>query len=179
MIHLPILFAQADSGGSGLGAFNLNLKDFIFQLVTFVIVLLVLRKWVVPKLVSTIDKRRQTLEDSLDNAKKTEATLAKAEARAEEIIARSRAEADEALAEAKKAAAAVIADGETAAGQRAEAIIKEAEARLSEEREKLRQELRHELADLVADATEKILQEKFDKQRDMSLIERTVRGLTR
>lgn len=178
MTVLPTQFAQADSG-SGLGAFQLNLKDFIIQLLTFVLVFLILRKWVVPKLVATLDKRRQTLEDSLEHARKTEETLAKAEARAEEILGKARAQADEALAEAKKAASGRIAEAEVQAAERAALIIKEAETRLGEEREKLRQELRGELTELVADATERIIDEKLDAKRDMSLIERAIRGVVR
>jgi F-type H+-transporting ATPase subunit b len=171
-------FAQSDSG-SGLGAFQLNLKDFIIQLITFVLVFLILRKWVVPKIVATMDNRQRTLEQSLENAKATEEALAKAEAKAEEILSKARALADEALAEAKQAATGRIAEAENKAAERAELIIKEAETRLGEEREKLRQELRSELADLVADATERIIDEKVDAKRDMSLIERAIKGVTR
>ncbi|MBX4199383.1 F0F1 ATP synthase subunit B [Candidatus Saccharibacteria bacterium] len=178
MIYLPTQFAaEATDSSGGLGAFNINLKDFIFQLITFLIVLAVLRKWVIPKIVETMDKRQQTLEQSLANAKATEEALAKAEVRAEEILGRARKEADEALAETKKAAAGVIADAEAAAAGRAAIIIKEAEARLNEEREKLRQELRQELAVLVADATQKVIEEKLDAKKDMSLIERAIKGI--
>lgn len=180
MIYLPIQFAaDATDSSGGLGAFNINLKDFVFQLITFLIVLAVLRKWVVPKIVETMEKRQETLEQSLKNAKATEEALAKAESRAEEILARARKEADDAIAETKKAAAGVIADAETAAGERAAIIINEAEARLNEEREKMRQELRQELAVLVANATEKIIEEKVDVKRDMSLIERAIKGIAR
>lgn len=175
MINLNPQFADA----SGIGAFNLNLKAFVFQLITFAIVLMVLRRWVLPKLVSTLDERRVTLEKSLTQAKQTEEILAKAETRSEEILAAARAQADEALAEAKKAGAGVITEAEVAAATRAGLIIKEAEARLSEERDKLRQELRKELAELVADATERIIDERLDVKRDMSLIERAIRGVSR
>jgi F-type H+-transporting ATPase subunit b len=175
---LPTQFAQASDSSSGLGAFQLNLKDLVIQLITFVLVLLILRKWVVPKLVATMDKRQQTLEQSLVNARATEEALAKAEARAEELLAQARAQADEAIAQAKDAGASVVAKAETAAAERAELIIKDAESRLDEERQKLRAELRAELADLVADATEKIIHEKLDETRDMSLIERAIKGIT-
>jgi F-type H+-transporting ATPase subunit b len=170
-------FAQADSGGSGLGAFQLNIKDFIIQLVTFVLVFLILRKWVVPKLAATIDGRQRTLEESLENARRTEEALKQAEARAEEILGKARAQADEALAEAKDAGAGVISQAEAAAAARAETIVKEAESRLNDEREKLRKELHDELAGLVADATEKIIHEKLDEKKDMSLIERAIKGI--
>jgi len=173
-----IQFADSSSS-SGLGAFNVNWKSFIFQLITFVLVMLVFRKWVIPPITKTLDERRQSVERSLENAKETEEALARAEAKAEEILAKARDQADEALAEAKKAAGGVIAEAETAAGQRAALIIKEAEQHLSQEREKLRTELKGELANLVADATEKIIQEKLDVKRDMSLIERVIKGVAR
>jgi len=177
LTYFPTQFADSTSG-SGLGAFQLNLKDFIIQLITFVLVFLILRKWVVPKLVGVMEQRRQTLEQSLENARATEEALAKAQAAAEEILSKARSLADEALAEAKDAGAGIVAKAETAAGQRAELIVKEAESRLDEERQKLRTELRAELADLVADATETIIREKLDDKRDMSLIERAIKGIS-
>jgi F-type H+-transporting ATPase subunit b len=178
-LNIPLHFAQETSTETGIGAFHLNIKAFIFQLVTFVLILWVFRRWVLPKLIATIDSRRETLEKSLEHAKLTEETLSKAELKAEEILTKARVQADESLAEAKKAAAGHIADAEAKAATRAAIIIKEAEASLSEERAKLSQELRKELAVLVADATEKIIDEKLDPKQDMSLIERALRGVSR
>ena len=170
-------FAASSSPQSGIGAFNINLKSFIFQLVTFILVLLVFKRWILPPINKTIEERRQTVEKSLDDAKKTEETLAKAEASSEEILSKARAQADQALSDAKKAASSLINEAEAAGSQRAELIIQEAKGHLSQEREKLRLELRTELAELVADATEKIIREKIDTKRDMSLIERVIKGV--
>lgn len=175
MFKLPAKFAETSQ--SGIGAFNINLKAFVFQLVTFLIVVLALKRWVLPPLQKTMEERRKTLEKSLVQAKETEEALARAETNAEEIIARARGAADEAIAEAKKTASGIIANAETAASARAALIVKEAEARLQQEQAKLRVELRGELAELVAVATEKIIQEKLNPQRDRSLIERALRSL--
>ena len=172
-------FADTTTSSNGIGAFNINLKAFIFQLITFLIVLLVFKRWILPPIMKTLEQRRRTLEQSLEQAKKTEETLAKAETRADVIIAHSRAQADKVIAEAKKAAAEAIAKGETAAAERAALIIKEAEARLESERKKLRQELRAELTDLVADATEKIISEKLDAKHDMDMIDRAIKELAK
>lgn len=171
-------FADASSSSSGIGAFNINLKEFIFQLVTFILVLLVFKKWILPPIVKTLDDRRATLEKSLEHAKQTEEALARAEAKSEEILARARTQADEALAEAKKAGAQAVTEAETAAATRAGLIIKEAEEHLAQERDKLRQELRGEMAGLVADATEKLIAQKLDAKQDMSLIERVINGVS-
>ena len=175
MYSLPSIFAESSS--SGIGAFNINLKGFIFQLVTFTIVLLIFKRWILPPIVKTLEQRRQTLEESLQQAKETEEALARAETRAEEIIAKARVAADQALAEGRKAAEAVVASAETDASKHAAMIIKEAEERLGQERQSLRDELRGELADLVAGATEKILRQKLNAETDRKLIEQSLKEL--
>jgi F-type H+-transporting ATPase subunit b len=177
LIHTLPQFAQASDSSGGLGAFHLNVKDFIIQLITFLLVLLVFRKWVVPKLIATMDLRQKTLEQSLENAKATEAALARAEAKAEEILASTRSKADAALAEARKGASAIIAEGETAASARAAMIVKEAEERLGHERDRLHAELSKELAGLVADATEKVLGKKVNEREDRALIEQSLKDI--
>lgn len=173
MINLPTQFADA----SGIGAFNINLKAFIFQLVTFVLVVLAFKRWVLPPILKTMQERQNTLEKSLEQAKQTEEALARAETKAEEIIARARTHADEALAEARKSAEGVIVSAETAGAQRAALIIKDAEVRLDTERAKLREELKAELADLVADATELILRQKLNESNDRKLIEQALKEI--
>lgn len=175
MITAPSLyFAQTPAPGSGLGAFNINLKSFLFQLITFVIVLLIIKRWVLPPVQKTLDERRQTLEKSLMQAKETEEALARAEVKAEEILARARTQADESLRGAKKTAEEIITGAETAAAKRGQLIIAEAQAQLTQEKNNLRLELREELAELVADTAEKIIRQKLSASSDRSLIERTL-----
>jgi F-type H+-transporting ATPase subunit b len=168
---------QFAEGSSGISSLGVNGKSFLFNLITFVIVLLILRRWVFPKLVATLEARRKTLEESLVHARQTEEALTKAEAKAEELLARARVQADEALAEAKKQAEVIIAKAETEAGERARRIIADAEARLDQERQHLHQQLRSELAELVVTATEKVLRKKLDERQDRELIEKSMKEL--
>ncbi len=55
---------------SGLGALGLNVESFVFQLITFVVVLLILRKYVYSRLVNTLESRRTAVIESLEDAKK-------------------------------------------------------------------------------------------------------------
>lgn len=174
---MSINFAEASGSTSGIGAFNINLKSFLFQLVTFGIVLLVLKRWVLPPLMTTMENRRITLEKSLEQAKATQEALGRAEQKTEEIIAQARVHADEALAAARKSAEGLIVSAETAAAERSVLIIKDAEARLAGERTKLRQELKEELSGLVADATELILRHKLDGPNDRKLIEQALKEI--
>lgn len=175
MISPITQFAKADSGG--ISSLGLNIKSFLFQLATFVIVLLILRRWVFPKLVATLEARRKTLEESLAQARQTEETLHKAEVQAAEILKKARTQADTALADAQSKAEEVISQSETVAAERAARIIKEAQEHLSQERQQLSQQLKKELAGLVAAATEKVLRKKLDDKTDRALIEQSLKEL--
>ena len=174
-----IQFAEANNSASGIGAFNINLKSFIFQLITFVIVLLVFKRWILPPIIKTLEERRKVVEDSLLKAKQTEEKLAEAEAQAEKIILSAREQADEALAEARVSAKEGLAKAESAAGEQAARIIKDAQEHLAQERNKLRAQLKGELADLVVLTTEKVLRKKLDAHEDARLVEQSIRELVR
>jgi len=175
LISPNMQFAQSSSGG--ISSLGINLKSFIFQLITFVIVLMILRRWVFPKLVATLEARRKTLEESLVQARLTEETLHKAEEKAGEILQKARVEADAALAAANARSEEMIAKAETVASERSARIISEAEKRLEQEHDKLLTQLRTELAGLVAVATEKVLRQKIKEPEDRALIEASLKEL--
>ena len=167
----------ADSNSGGISSLGVNLKSFVFQLITFVIVLLILRRWVFPKLVATLEARRKTLEESLVQAKQTQEALERAEEKAGQILHKAREQADTALANAKSEAKDVVSQAETAAKVQADRVLKEAEAQLGQERNKLREELKDELADLVVLTTEKVLRTKLNPKEDARLIEQSIKEL--
>jgi len=170
-------FGSEQSGG--ISSLGLNLKAFIFQLVAFLIVLVILSKFVFPKLVKTLEDRRQTLEKSLEQARQTELTLASAEEKAAKLLQSARTQADQALADAKLAAKNVVAGAETAAEKQTQRILEEAQNTIKDEHDRLSGELKKELAGLVATATEKIIGEKLDDPKDSELIEKTIKGLAK
>jgi ATP synthase F0 subunit b len=171
-------FADSSSS-SGLGAFNLNLKAFIFQLVTFALVLLVFKRWILPPILRTLEQRRQTLEDSLTNAQKTEEILHQTEAKVAETLQSARSQADAALADAQAEAKKIIAAAEDRGEEAAERIRKEAESFLQQQGQNLRQELRDELVALVAQTTAKVIEQKLTPEEDMQLIQDAVKVVSK
>ncbi|MEX1995241.1 MAG: F0F1 ATP synthase subunit B [Candidatus Saccharimonadales bacterium] len=170
---MSVKFAESDQAATGgISALGLNLKEFLFQLVTFALVLLILRRYVFPKLVATLESRRETLENSLVNAKETEAALQEAEAKAAQLLRQARGQADEALASAQTTAREIIDHAEAAGAEQAARILKEAETIIEQERRRLREQLKTELTDLVILATEKVIKEKVDPKKDAALISR-------
>lgn len=179
MLSLSPKFAETASSSSGFGAFNINLKGFIFQLITFVLVLLIFKRWIIPPLLKTIDARRAAVEKGLQDAKAAEEKLASASEEAQEMLRATRAQADKSLAEVGAQAKEVLAKAEQTAETQAQRIIDEANERLGQERAKLQDQLKDELSDLVVLTTEKVLDHKLNEREDRRLIERAMREMVK
>lgn len=170
------LFAET---AGGIGALGINLQGFLFQLVTFVLVLLILRKFVYHRLVSTLEERRMAVEKSLDQAKETATELEQTREKIVAMLKQAQAEANDIIATGQKEATTTIEAAETKARKTAEHIIDEAHTQLTAETEKARQQLKKETAQLVALATERVIGQKLDAQTDRQLIEQAIHGVKR
>jgi F-type H+-transporting ATPase subunit b len=161
-------FAAEQTGG--LSALGLNVQSFVFQLITFVIVLLLLRKYVYGRLVETLEARRKAVEESLDKATEAAKELEQTEKKVGQMLDEARAEAQDIVALAHKEATVMVEEAEVKAAKKAEHMIAAAESRLKQDIEAARTELRYETASLVALATEKVLRQKVDSKTDTDLI---------
>lgn len=162
----------ADSGQAGLfESLGLDLKQLIINAVAFLILVAILARFVYPTLIKTIDSRREAIETSLEEAKKSQEASEDAEKRVEALLVEARKEADEIIARSNTEAATMVAEGEARAKQRAEQIVADAKAQLDSEIVKARAALKKDTLKLVAMATEKVVEERLDTEKDSRLIE--------
>ncbi len=162
--------AATTSSPGLLQALGLNGQLFIEQGLAFVVLVLVLKKYVYPTLIKAIDDRRSQIEAGLKEAKQSQEALEKAEAKIETLLADARKEADEIIARSHQEATAMIADAEAKAKTRGEQIVKDAHSQLEADIAKARTVLKEETIKLVALATERIIDEKIDDRKDAGLI---------
>lgn len=166
--------AHASEQAGGIAALGLDLKAFVFQLITFVLVLLFLKKFVYSKLVDTLEERRNAVVGSLEAAKQAAEDLSKAEEKVEKLLAEARQESADIVAIAHKEAAAMVEEAETKARKKADTIVADAKSQLDSEILKARTQLQKETKALVAEATEKIIGQKLTGAADEKLIEKAL-----
>ncbi len=160
---------SADSGGI-FGALGIDWKILIFQVIAFGILVFILAKFVYPPILKMLDRREKLITDSVRAAKEANE---KAEKSADEVAKQlqgARKDAEEIVAAARDQAAGMIADSEKEAQKRADQTVESARQQLQRDVEAARKMLRNETASLVADATEKVVNEKVDNPRDAKLI---------
>jgi F-type H+-transporting ATPase subunit b len=143
----------------------------IWTLVTFVIVLIVLRKYAYGPLQQMIDARRQAIVADLDAAES-------ARTEAQETLAEYRQQ----LAEARREAGKIVEDARRSGDERRAAAVAELEAEknrlMRQTQDEIRAETRQALnaikqqvADLAVAATEKVVRARLDEAEQRRLID--------
>ncbi len=170
------VLTQFGDSSSGIGALGLNLSAFLIQWGTFIIAFLVLRKWAFRPILSVLKERREMIEKGVSLGEKMQKEQAEMEQKVAEALREARVQADKIVADASGRGRQVIADAEAKAKEKAETIIASAEERIGQDMKVARSKLEKELAGLVADATETIIGEKVDANKDASLIDKALKG---
>jgi F-type H+-transporting ATPase subunit b len=136
--------------------FGFDLKIFLSQVISFVIVALVLRQFAYKPILAVLEERRQRIAEGLLNAEKIKQQLAEAEQRHADILTRANAQAQKMIDDARESAAHVGERKEQEAIAAAEQIIAKAHEASALERERTMTELKHEIGRLVVDTTAKV-----------------------
>ncbi|HSX36381.1 MAG TPA: F0F1 ATP synthase subunit B [Patescibacteria group bacterium] len=165
------MYIFAAEKASGISSLGLNVKSFVFQVVTFAITVFILNKYALSKLFVVIDKRRATMEAGLKSAEEAALALANAENKVAELLQQAHDESGEILANTKKQAVGIIGEAEAKAARRAESIIEDTKADIAQQVVAAREALKNETRQLVAQATEKIIGEKLDSTKDAGLVQ--------
>lgn len=169
MQYILTQFAEAEEGGDLFGTLGIDWTALLLQTISFIILVFILAKWIYPPIAAMLDRHDKKIEDAMKAAEEAKAAADESEAKTAALLEQSRAEAADIVAAAKKESAEIIVKAEEDATTRAEAIISNARADLERDVEQARAALRGEMVDLVALATEKIIDTKISTQ-DENLI---------
>ncbi|HEY5805815.1 MAG TPA: F0F1 ATP synthase subunit B [Candidatus Saccharimonadales bacterium] len=164
----------AEESQSLFTALGIDVTLLIEQTIAFLILVFLLAKFVYPALIKVVDGRREQIEAGIKEAKQAEESLAKAEAKVSELLVEARKEADDILARTHQEAANVVADAESKAKTRAEQIVADARQQLELDVAKAREALKKDTVELVALATERVVGEKLDAQKDAELVKKSL-----
>ena len=175
---IPTFFAHteaaAESASEGL-PLGLSPNAFIIQLITFIFVFLVLKKFAFKPIVKMLEKRRQTIEDGITLGEKMEKRQSQLEQEHASVIRDARHDADKIIAIAHKESRELVQAAEKDAKVKVEAIMKDADARIGEDADRARRAVEKDLVGLVAEATEAVVHEKIDSKKDSEVIDKVLK----
>jgi len=155
--------------------FHIETNLLLAQFVNFAIVLFVLWKFAYKPILKTLNDRTEKIEKGVKDAENASKKLGEMTEKEKDVLHKARKEAQEIIkkseGEAKKNAESII----LTAKEQNEKMIADAKKMIEQEKTKMFSEVKSEIAGLVVAATEKVIGEKLDSQKDKELIEKAIK----
>ncbi|MFA5933308.1 MAG: F0F1 ATP synthase subunit B [Microgenomates group bacterium] len=138
-----------------LDQFGIKPILLLAQIVNFIILLLILKKFLYKPILKILEERKEKIAEGLANAEEIEKKLAQIIEDRDKKLEAAAKESKKVIDEAMKSANQIIAESHEKALEQTKKMIAKSEEQMALEREKLHMEIRSEIADLVALGLEK------------------------
>ncbi len=169
--------AEAVEATGGLGMLGINLKIFIAQLVNFVLVLLVLWKWVYQPLVKLLDERSKRIEQSMKHAEEIEEKMKSVEEEQGRLLSEAKASAAAVMEQAREDAERRKSEMLHLAKEEVQRVVVQGKEQLRSEKQQMIREAKVEMAEIAVEAAKRVLQESIDEKRSQTIAEQAISKL--
>ena len=149
----------------------------IIQLITFVILVILLYKYLYGPLRRVMDDRSAKIADGLAAAERGQEELDLAQKRAAEILREAKDKASEIIALAERRDIEMREEAQIKAREEADRIIAAARAEIEVEGNRAREQLRGEVVRLVVDGSQQILHREINAENHRDIVDRMVAQL--
>lgn len=152
---------------------------FFWQILLFVILLLVLKKYAWGPILNAINAREEGIRNALDEADKARQEMESLTADNERILKEARVERDQVLKEARELKDSIISEAKNEAKDQAAKVIDQAKATIETEKQAAIATLKHQLAEISIDIAEKVIQEELSaKDKQIAMVEKLMKKVT-
>ena len=150
---------------------NVDEGLIIWTIITFILLLLVLRSVAWKPLLAMLDEREGRIRDSLNQAEKARQEAQNAAEENRRAMEHAQAEARQAIAAGREAAERAAQEVRERAADEARQMLQQARRTIRQEKEQAIQELRSYAAGLAIEAAGKVLDENLDNARNRKLVD--------
>jgi F-type H+-transporting ATPase subunit b len=186
LVPLSLVIASGSAvasseGGGGLGQklIEPHFGTIFWTLVTFILMLVVLRKYAWGPILGALDAREKTIAGDLDQARKERENAEALVQEHRDLVAQARRERAEALSQGQRDAEKVRAEILEEAKRQREQVLKQTEEQVESAMAQARAEMRGITADLAIKAAEKLLNKNLDDATQRELVEAYLTDLER
>ena len=157
--------------------FGVTWPKFLAQVILFLTVYLILKKFAFGPIIAIFEERRKTIEDAQSNAEKIKRQLAESELRCQEILRKANSDAQRIIEEGRASSDATAQKHLQQAIKDAEGIIEKANENVTLERARMVAEVKKEMVHLVVDTTSKVVGKVLSESDQERLAAETTKQL--
>ena len=150
---------------------------FIWTILTFLVLLYLLRRFAWGPLLQALDSRQDTIRKSLDDAEQARKELAQVQEESARIVAKARADADAIIASSRIDAAKLQEELKQKARAQADGIIANAEKQIQLQTEQSLDQIRGEAVEISLMIASKLIQRNLSEEDNTRLIEDTLKQI--
>jgi F-type H+-transporting ATPase subunit b len=155
---------------------NINLTLF-GQMLSFAVFVWFAMKFVWPPIIKSLEERKAKIADGLAAAERGHHEKELAQKRATEAMHEAKAHAAEIVGMAQKRAAEIVDEAKTTARSEGERILIAAHAEIEQETNRVKEQLREQVAELAIAAAEKILTKEIDAAKHRDILDTVVKQI--
>lgn len=148
------------------------------QVVNFLILLFILKKFLYKPILKVLDERKKKIEESLKNAEEIEAKLAKTEVESEKILQKALASGQKILDETNQTAAQIMEEANKTAQQMLAKAADDGKKIVAMQKQELEVQIRESVGTMIAAVMQKVTSKKITKADQVSIIEKEVKNLS-
>ena len=180
LILIGISFAGSppDAGGGGWLDKWLTVEFglLLWTIVTFLVLLFILRWKAWGPLMNALDVRAQQIEESLNQAEKIIEDQAQSAKDNEQILDKAREEASQIIAEAKDAGENLKNKLSEEGQEKYDTLISNAKADIESAKDQALNDIKTMVVEIALDASEKIIKRNLNNEDNKNIIEKTVKS---
>jgi F-type H+-transporting ATPase subunit b len=145
-----------------LNSLGVNFTAVLFHILNFIILLVVLQKFLFKPITNMLDQRAARIRESMENVEAQRAETARLQAESRDILDQARQEGQQLLAQANRNAERILTEARQAAQQEGERLVERARTDLARERAQAFDELRQQIGDLAIQAASQVVRRSLD-----------------
>lgn len=135
----------------------------VWPALSFLLLLLVLRKFAWKPILESVNERDQQIRQALDAATEAQEAMRRLQSDNDKLMAEARAQRDTMLAEAKKTRDHIVAEARSKAEEEGKRLLELARQDIANDRKAAMTEVRNLIANLSVDIAEKLLRKELEK----------------
>ncbi len=159
-----------------LGNLGFDWRVALANLVNFLIILLILRRFAFKPIEAKLKEREDKIKKGIDDAVKAGTELQMAKQTSEKMLLGARSEGNEIVGIAQKEAEKILAESKIQKEEQAKKIVAMAEKAIEGEKEKMLQGIKKEVVDLVIATTEKFTKGVVTKEKQEEITKELIKG---
>ena len=158
----------------GFASLGINLPLLLAFVINFIILLALLGKFLYRPVLKMLDERTQKVKESMEWAEAIKRDYEQAKVEVQKQIEKGRQEAQAIIAQAVQKGESLKEEAKKEASAQAKIIVEKARAELETERDKMVEDLRKEFVSLLILASEKVIRQTLDREKQSRLLEETL-----